>query len=124
MSKQGWLIAVGAISLVVLLLLSISCAQMTPKTPDLPRYVEKAKKESYSNELHDIQTAVVALLADSNSSVLDTTQSDLDDLDLVTAGGGTRKLSSYLDILNPDGTVKSGCTYDFSIDGIVTQHTP
>ncbi|MFC2032852.1 hypothetical protein ACFLUS_05845 [Chloroflexota bacterium] len=124
MSKQRWLIAVVAISATILLLLSLSCSQMTPKTPDPSKYLDKTRQESYNTELHNIETAVVAMLADSNSSVLDTIQTNVNDMGLVTAGGGTRKLSSYLDILNPDGTVKSGCTYDFTRDGRVAQHSP
>jgi hypothetical protein len=82
------------------------------------------KTEALATELHNIQTAVMALLADSKAGVLDTTQTNISDMDLVTADASTKKLSSYLTGLNPDGTVKSGCRYDFSRDGTVTQRIP
>ena len=49
------------------------------------------------------------------------TPTDISDMDLVTADTGAEVLSSYMTGLNADGTVKTGCTYDFAVDGTVVQ---
>ena len=67
----------------------------------------------------------MAMMADYDVSQLDTAYSNIDDMSLVQVDGGTANLTAYMTGLNPDGTVKSGCTYSISLDGgIVTQSTP
>jgi hypothetical protein len=83
----------------------------------------RGKAEALETELHNIQTAVMAMMADSNSGRLDANLTFIEDMDLVTSDGGALVLSNYITGINADGTLKSGCKYDFSIDGTVTQHT-
>jgi hypothetical protein len=80
--------------------------------------------EMHETELHNIQTAVMAMLADSKAGILDSVRTNVTDMDIITTDGGTMVLSNYMTGLNPDGTVKSGCIYSFTIDGTVTQTTP
>jgi hypothetical protein len=87
------------------------------------RDIGRGVTEAYETELHNIQTAVMAMLADSDSGRLDANLTFIEDIDLVTADGGTLVLSNYMSGLNADGTIKSGCKYDFAIDGSVTQHS-
>ena len=53
--------------------------------------------------------------------VLDAVRTGISDMDLVTADTSTLLLSAYLTGLNANGTVKSGCTYTFAVDGTVIQ---
>lgn len=88
-------------------------------TPSIP-----SPLDDFEKELHNIQTAVMAMLADSNKGILDNSRTGINDLDLVTTDSGALVLSNYLTGLNADGTVKSGCKYDFAKDGTVTQRIP
>ncbi len=89
--------------------------------PNVGKFIGKGKTEAYATEMHNIQTATMALLADSTAGVLDAVQTGISDMDLVTADTSTLLMSAYMTGLNTDGTVKSGCTYTFALDGTVTQ---
>ena len=88
------------------------------------KYIGTGKTEAYEVELQDIRVAVAAMLTDSSAGVLDSAQSAIDDMDLVTADSGTKILSSYLNKLDEDNKVLTGCDYSFTINGTVTQITP
>ena len=92
--------------------------------PNVGQFIREGTEEAWQTELDDIQVGVTALLKDSASGYLDAAQNGIDDMDLVTANSGASLLSDYLTGLDADGKVKSGCTYDFTIDGTVTQSTP
>jgi hypothetical protein len=66
----------------------------------------------------------MAMMVDSTAGQLDAAVPATNDMDTVTADAGAKILSSYMVGLNSDGTVKSGCTYAFAVDGTVTQTTP
>jgi len=104
--------------LVVVAILGVLAAVAVP---NVGKFIDKGKTESYETELHNIQTATMALLADSSAGVLDAVQTGISDMDLVTADTGALLLSGYMTGLNADGTVKTGCTYTFAVDGTVTQ---
>jgi len=104
--------------LVVVAILGVLAAVAVP---NVGKFIGKGKTESYEVELHNVQTATMAMLADSSAGVLDSVQTDIDNMDLVTTDNSTYVLSSYMTGLNADGTVKSGCTYTFATDGSVTQ---
>jgi hypothetical protein len=87
-------------------------------TPSIP-----SPQDNFEKELHNIQTAVMAMMADSNDGMLDNSWTGISDLDLVTTNSGALILSNYMTGLNADGTVKSGCKYDVAKDGTVTQRT-
>jgi len=82
-----------------------------------------AQIAAYAIELRDIQTSVSVMLSESQTGLLDAAHSDVEDMDEVTAESGTLVLSSYLTKLSADGMVLTGCTYSFTIDGMVSQDT-
>lgn len=111
--------------LVVVAILGVLAAVAVP---NVGKFIDKGKTESYATELHNIQTGVMALMADTKASQLDSTYSAVSDLATVLATDPTAPtvhvpLSNYITGLN--GTsVKTGCTYGFALDGTVTQTTP
>jgi len=103
--------------------------------PNVGKFIGQGKTESYQTELHNIQTSVMALMADSTTGALDpfsaavnvdptlaTLTADMDDV--YTTDTTPLVLSAYLTGINTDGTVKSNCTYQFGTDGTVLQTTP
>ncbi len=102
--------------LVVVAILGVLAAVAVP---NVGKFIGKGKTESYETELHNIQTATMAMLADSTSgNVTSAPQSAVTDMHTVTAtnASGTIYLSDYLTGLNGT-TVKTPCTYDFSATG-------
>jgi prepilin-type N-terminal cleavage/methylation domain-containing protein len=111
--------------LVVVAILGVLAAVAVP---NVGKFIGKGKTESYETELHNVQTAIMAMLADSTTGAVDVDPviDNEDDMDNVTTTDTTPLvLSDYMTGLNADGTVRSGCTYDISSDGTVTeQNTP
>jgi Tfp pilus assembly protein PilE len=85
------------------------------------KYIDRGKAEAYATELDDIQTAVSTMLHESSAGKLDSVQTDIDDMDMVTADSGALLLTNYLKRLGGDGKVQTNCHYSFTIDGKVTQ---
>ena len=104
--------------LVVVAILGVLAAVAVP---NVGKFIGKGKTEAYEVELHNIQTAVMAMLADSVAGNLTAVSTNVTDLDDVTTDAGAILLSSYMTGLNADGTVKSVCSYDFATDGTVSQ---
>ena len=88
------------------------------------QFVNKSRAESHEVELKNVQTAVKAMLAYNKENRLDAAVEPTDDMTEVTVGDGVYSLDEYLTGLDASGKIKSGCTYTFAIDGIVTQITP
>jgi type IV pilus assembly protein PilA len=108
--------------LVVVAILGVLAAVAVP---NVGKFIGRGKNESYETELHNVQTAVMAMLADSTSGNLTGgTSGNITDMDDVTTDSGSLLLSEYMTGLNADGSVKTGCSYEFAADGTVTQHTP
>ena len=107
--------------LVVVAILGVLAAVAVP---NVGKFIGKGKTEAWETELHNIQTATMAMMVDSQSGVLDTNYSGESDMDNIKADSGNLSLSSYLSGLDAGNVVKSGCTYDFTTDGEVTQTTP
>ncbi len=108
--------------LVVVAILGVLAAVAVP---NVGKFIGKGKTEAYETELHNIQTAVMAMLADSTTGVLTPVTTATADMDtVVTTDTTALLLSAYMSGLNSDGTVKSGCTYTVTADGTVTQTTP
>lgn len=107
--------------LVVVAILGVLAAVAVP---NVGKFIGKGKTESYEVELHNLQTATMALLADSTTGNLTVgTSGNITDMDLV--GDGTLILSSYMTGLNADGSIKTtGVSYTFASDGTVGQNTP
>ena len=110
--------------LVVVAILGVLAAVAVP---NVGKFISKGKDEAHETELHNIQTATMAMLADSANGTLDGTSSNITDMDGVTAtdvNSNTLTLSSYLTGLDTNNEVTSGCSYDFALDGTVNQYTP
>ncbi len=107
--------------LVVVAILGILAAVAVP---NVGKFIGKGKTESYEVELHNVQTAVMAMMTDSTAGQLDAAYPGVSDMDTVLADSGAKKLSDYITGLNTDGTVKTGVTYSFTVEGTVTQTTP
>ena len=108
--------------LVVVAILGVLAAVAVP---NVGKFIDKGQEESYATELHNIQTAVMAMIADSNAGELDQEYStETGDMGTICADNASLTLDEYLTGL--DGTwVSSNCTYTFSQDGkVVTQITP
>ncbi len=108
--------------LVVVAILGVLAAVAVP---NVGKFIGKGKTESYETELHNVQTATMAMLADSSTGVLTGPVSATADMTSVHAmkGTSTLNLSDYMTGLNA-GATKSGCSYAFTTDGTVTQTTP
>jgi len=92
--------------------------------PNVGKFIRDGKEEALATELHDVQTAVMALMADSDAGQLDAAYTGVSDMDGVLADTGALALSTYMVGLNADGTIKSGATYDITQDGRVDQIAP
>jgi prepilin-type N-terminal cleavage/methylation domain-containing protein len=107
--------------LVVVAILGVLAAVAVP---NVGKFIGKGKTEAAETELHNIQTAVMAMLADSTSGNLTGgTTGNITDMHNVTAtdANGTIYLSDYLTGLNGT-TVKGTHSYSFASDGAVTQN--
>lgn len=110
--------------LVVVAILGVLAAVAVP---NIGKFMSKGKQESYDTELHNVQTAVMAMLADSSNGSLMQRYEGVVDMDQVQAESPSVNLllSDYMIGLNDDGTVKTGCTYDIEQDGhTILQATP
>ena len=123
--------------LVVVAILGVLAAVAVP---NVGKFIGKGKTESYETELHNIQTAVMAMLADSITGLLDATSTavnvdpslatataDMDDI--YTTDTATTPaplvLSAYITGLDTaTNEVRSNCTYKFGTDGTVLQVLP
>ena len=107
--------------LVVVAILGVLAAVAVP---NVGKFIQTGKTESYKAELHNVQTAVMALMAASTAGVLDGDVAATDDMTTVTVDTGADSLDKYLTGLDADGKITSGCTYAFGTDGTVTQTLP
>jgi prepilin-type N-terminal cleavage/methylation domain-containing protein len=108
----------------LLVVVAILGALAAVTVPNIGKFIGKGKNESYATELHNIQTATLAMLAESQTRAL-VPISGVSLLSTVkTTDTPALQLSDYLIPLNIDLSSKSGCTYDFSAEGAVIQHPP
>jgi prepilin-type N-terminal cleavage/methylation domain-containing protein len=107
--------------LVVVAILGILAAVAVP---NIGKFIGKGKTEAKETELHNIQTAVMAMLADSVSGNLTggtgVATKNLSTITATKVSANDLILSDYVTGLQ--GTsVKTPCTYTFTVDGKVTQ---
>ena len=110
--------------LVVVAILGVLAAVAVP---NVGRFIGEGTEQAQATELHNVQTAVMALMVESASGELDADYVTTDDMSTIKATDlvlGDLALSDYLTGLDADNKVKSGCTYAFTVDGTVTQTTP
>jgi type IV pilus assembly protein PilA len=100
----------------LLVVVAILGALAAVAIPNVGKFIGEGKSEAQETELHNIQTAVMAMLVESDDGVLVTTAisaaTATADMDGVTAATGL-VLSDYVTGLDADGLVKSDCTYWF-----------
>ncbi len=108
--------------LVVVAILGVLAAVAVP---NIGKFIDKGQEEAYATELYNIRVATLALLADSDSKLLDDDyDTPTNDMTTVTADSGVLSLDLYINGL-VDGKVASDCQYTFTQDGeVVTQITP
>lgn len=108
--------------LVVVAILGVLAAVAVP---NVGKYINKGQEEAYATELYNIRIGTLALLADSDSKLLDQAYTTpTADMRTITADSGNLSLDLYLNGL-VDGMVASECQYTFTQDGeVVTQVTP
>jgi prepilin-type N-terminal cleavage/methylation domain-containing protein len=105
--------------LVVVAILGVLAAVAVP---NVGKFIGKGKSEAGETELHNIQTAVMAMLADSKTGLLASGLNNLRDMDsVVTTDTTALKLSTYMTGLDANGVVKGNYQYSFATDGTVTQ---
>jgi prepilin-type N-terminal cleavage/methylation domain-containing protein len=121
--------------LVVVAILGVLAAVAVP---NVGKFINRGKTEAKETELHNIQTAVMAMLADSANGTLQgndgdatnelwLTIADDESLGQVTtsdASPNTRYLPDYITGLDSDNSTKiENIEYDFYEDGTVVQRT-
>jgi type IV pilus assembly protein PilA len=106
--------------LVVVAILGVLAAVAVP---NVGSFINRGKIEAAEAELHNIQTATMAMLADSASGRLDAAiTTGTRDMDDPVANSGALHLSTYLTGLNTtDNTTKTGKYYKFALDGTIVQ---
>lgn len=116
--------------LVVVAILGVLAAVAVP---NVGNFIGKGKSESYKAELHNIQTAAMAMMADSSTGELALVETATKDMSTVRTTDTTPlQLNNYLTGLGDDpGTVPvettcvvSGCSYTFTATGTVGQTIP
>ncbi len=112
--------------LVVVAILGVLAAVAVP---NVGKFINRGKTEAKETELHNIQTAVMALLADSTTGLIDVDGTpdvtEITDMDNVQTTDTTPLvLSAYMTGLNTaDNCTKTdGVTYTFEADGTVIQN--
>jgi type II secretory pathway pseudopilin PulG len=91
--------------------------------PNVGKLIGKGKNESCESELHNIQTAVTAMLTESATGTLQPVGPTADMSQVQTSDTPPLVLTDYLVCLD-EALVKSGCTYIFTANGTVTQIPP
>jgi len=98
--------------------------------PNVGKFIGKGKSESYETELHNVQTALVALLSDSDGYSLTSVgvpAGTVTDFSTVTAtkGAATLTLDTYMvGLEGGTSTQIKGVSYSFTTNGGVTQSHP
>jgi type IV pilus assembly protein PilA len=113
--------------LVVVAILGVLAAVAVP---NVGKFIGRGKVEAKETELHNIQTGVMAMMADAATGTLTATGTpdglvvDMSTVTATTANNTVVFLNSYLTGLNGNLIKTAGISYTFAADGTVTQHSP
>jgi prepilin-type N-terminal cleavage/methylation domain-containing protein len=113
--------------LVVVAILGVLAAVAVP---NVGKFIGRGKVEAKETELHNIQTGVMAMMADAATGTLTGLGTpaglvvDMSTVTATTANNSVVILSSYLTGLNGNLVKTAGISYTFAADGTVTQHSP
>ena len=93
--------------------------------PNVGSFIGEGKDQSQETELHNVQTAVMAVMVKADSGQIDDTNGgvatgDMDEFSS-TGNGTTWRVSNFMTGLDDDGLCKTGCTYRVTANGTVTQ---
>ena len=112
--------------LVVVAILGVLAAVAIPQVSG---FLNRGREEARDAELHNVQTAVLALMVASDVDLLDDSGDGINaglgvtDMDDITAGGGAHTLAEFMLGLDPvTHEVQTDCNYDVTMQGVVTQH--
>ena len=109
----------------LLVVVAVLGALAAVAVPNLGAFARHGDAEAAQAELHNVQTATLAMLTDSTSGALVPLAGWVKDMDKVKTTDATPLLlSSYLGGLDAQGKVRSGHKYRFTSDGVVTQKDP
>ena len=94
--------------------------------PSVGKFINSGKVEAANVELHNVQTAVMAAMTESDLGILNDNNgglpsADMDDFSIID-NAISIPLTQYMVGLNSDGTVKTGKTYTITPNGVVTQN--
>ena len=96
--------------------------------PSVGRFINKGKEEARNTDLHNVQTGVIAMMAESKAGVLNNNYIFQKNLNLVTADNGTNPilhLDDFMVGLTPSGFVKlPDVSYNITSAGVVSQNWP
>ncbi len=94
--------------------------------PNVGRFINQGETQALEAELHNIQTAVAAMLVDSvDGAIVPPVGGATSDLSaVVTTDGTPLVLSDYMTGLDANNLVRTGATYTFTATGGVTQTPP
>ena len=90
--------------------------------PRVGQMMAKTEAIAQESELHNIQTAVVEMLHDSDTHTLEPVGPTTDMNEVLTSDTPPLILADYLD--KDGGSLSSGCSYTFDAQGNVTQTLP
>ena len=108
----------------ILVVIAIMGALTVVVGANFGKYMNKGKTEAYATELQEIQTATSAMLSESSTVQLDSSHNNEKKMNKITAEVGALVLSDYLNNLHTNTNVLSGCKYNFTVNGTVTQNLP
>jgi type IV pilus assembly protein PilA len=107
----------------LLVVVAILGALAAVVVPNVGRFIGEGETQAQQTELHNIQTAVMAMMAEASVGAIEAAGAfpyTSDDMDNITVNSGAVLLSTYITGLESDGTTASGCTYTFTSDGQVS----
>jgi type IV pilus assembly protein PilA len=93
--------------------------------PNVGSFIGEGDESAQDTELHNVQTAVLAVMAVSDAGRMDAALPTTDDMDLLTADAGAIPVSRYMIGLDEtDNTTKTECQYSVTVNGTVSQTCP
>ena len=108
--------------LVVVAILGVLAAVAVP---NVGKFIGTGKTQAYEVELHNVQTAVMAMLADSIAGELDNSYNATADMTSIQVDSNLHSLDEYMTGLSDNGSTKiDGVSYSFETDGTVSQAHP
>jgi type IV pilus assembly protein PilA len=90
--------------------------------PNVGEFIGTGDDTADDTEFHNVQTAVMAVMAKSEGYMAP--GGPTDDMDQLQSASGNITVSEFMTNLNADHTTKSGCEYTVTANGTVTQSCP